>query len=749
MRRFVILSLVTALAACGAPAGFAQQQHHEAFTFSRAGPTGVPVGWHGGPMETLAADSTVFRSAPFAGRLHRDSTSAGEFSAFTLSIPVTFSGSTLELRGWLRTEDVENFAGLWLRQDGVHGSLQFDNMQRRRLKGTTDWTEYSIVLPLDSLARTVYLGALLRGTGTVWVDDLELLVDGQPFTAAPPRQSSFSALGTDREFDNGSRVATVPFGPVQVENVALLGKVWGFAKYHHPQIVAGQVNWDYELFRVLPAVIDAVDRAAATTAISAWLNRLGEPAPCEPCASPPRDVHLLPALDWIRDTLALGAGLSAQLEALHRNRPAARTHYYRGAMAPGNPDFSNESAYERRGAPDAGFRLLALFRFWNIVQYWFPYRDVIGEDWDGVLAEFVPVLMAAADGDEYRLAMIGLAGRINDTHANLWGDLSLRPPRGTARLPVAVRFIDDVAVVTAYLHADLGPASGLQPGDVLEQLDGVAVDSLVAAWRPYYSASNEPTRLRDIARSITLGDPGAVNIGLRRGDRRLEVTADRVLLQKLDLSRFGRHDLPGETFQLLTPEVAYLKLSSVRNADLEDYMRQAADTKVLVVDIRNYPSEFVVFTLGGRLVDGPTAFASFTVGDPTNPGAFVWQSPISLQPIPPRYTGRVVILVDETTQSQAEYTAMALRRAPGAIVAGSTTAGADGNVSPIPLPGGTTSMISGIGVFYPDRSPTQRIGIIPDLEVRPTIAGIRAGRDEVLETAVSHALGREFRLPRP
>jgi hypothetical protein len=55
-------------------------------------------------------------------------------------------------------------------------------------------------------------------------------------------------------------------------------------------------------------------------------------------------------------------------------------------------------------------------------------------------------------------------------------------------------------------------------------------------------------------------------------------------------------------------------------------------------------------------------------------------------------------------------------------------------------------MISGIGVFYPDRTPTQQIGIVPDLEVLPTIQGVREGRDEVLEAAVSHVLGREFRL---
>ena len=50
-------------------------------------------------------------------------------------------------------------------------------------------------------------------------------------------------------------------------------------------------------------------------------------------------------------------------------------------------------------------------------------------------------------------------------------------------------------------------------------------------------------------------------------------------------------------------------------------------------------------------------------------------------------------------------------------------------------------MISGIGVFYPDKRPTQRVGIVPDLDVRPTLAGIRAGRDEVLEAAVRRILG--------
>jgi C-terminal processing protease CtpA/Prc len=203
------------------------------------------------------------------------------------------------------------------------------------------------------------------------------------------------------------------------------------------------------------------------------------------------------------------------------------------------------------------------------------------------------------------------------------------------------------------------------------------------------------------------------------------------------------NDRPGETFQKLSPEVAYLKLSSVKSADAVKYVSAAADTKGLVIDIRNYPSESMVFALGSHLVDRTTPFALFTNGDAANPGAFRWTPPESLSPSRPRYTGKIAILIDELSQSQSEYTTMAFRAAANATVVGSTTAGADGNVSPIPLPGGLRSMISGIGVFYPDKKPTQRIGIIPDIEVRPTLRGIRSGRDEVLEAALRHILGAD------
>ncbi len=79
---------------------------------------------------------------------------------------------------------------------------------------------------------------------------------------------------------------------------------------------------------------------------------------------------------------------------------------------------------------------------------------------------------------------------------------------------------------------------------------------------------------------------------------------------------------------------------------------------------------------------------------------------------------------------------MALQAGDNTKIIGSTTAGADGNVSDIMLPGGLKTRISGIGVYYPNGKETQRVGIVPDIEVKPTIEGIRKGKDELLLKAI-------------
>jgi C-terminal processing protease CtpA/Prc len=99
------------------------------------------------------------------------------------------------------------------------------------------------------------------------------------------------------------------------------------------------------------------------------------------------------------------------------------------------------------------------------------------------------------------------------------------------------------------------------------------------------------------------------------------------------------------------------------------------------------------------------------------------------------------MLMNETTQSQAEYTGQILRAASGAIFVGSPTAGACGDVTRFGLPSGITVSFTGQNWQWPDGKRLQRVGLIPDVYARPTKAGLAAGREEVLEAALAYLYG--------
>ena len=98
-------------------------------------------------------------------------------------IPMDFQGKLIELHGYLKLENVTGFAALLLREDADGKPVAFQSMQGDHPpKGTSDWAEYSISLPVQAAAQKLIVGVLVSGTGNAWVDDLQLTVDGKPVT---------------------------------------------------------------------------------------------------------------------------------------------------------------------------------------------------------------------------------------------------------------------------------------------------------------------------------------------------------------------------------------------------------------------------------------------------------------------------------------------------------------------------------------------------------------------------------------
>ena len=88
--------------------------------------------------------------------------------------PGQYLGKRVKMTGFLKSKDVVDGAAFWFRVDqaGSQQFLSFDNMYDRQIKGTTDWKKYEIVLDVLTNASNIAYGALLTGTGQIWVDDV-------------------------------------------------------------------------------------------------------------------------------------------------------------------------------------------------------------------------------------------------------------------------------------------------------------------------------------------------------------------------------------------------------------------------------------------------------------------------------------------------------------------------------------------------------------------------------------------------
>ncbi|MFT6165897.1 MAG: hypothetical protein ACJAV5_000754 [Vicingaceae bacterium] len=84
----------------------------------------------------------------------------------------------VKLTGFIKSNDVNGWAGMWMRVDDSKGSVSFDNMQDRSIKGTTEWKKYEIVLSVPKNSKTINYGVLLSGGGEVWMDNLSFEVVG-------------------------------------------------------------------------------------------------------------------------------------------------------------------------------------------------------------------------------------------------------------------------------------------------------------------------------------------------------------------------------------------------------------------------------------------------------------------------------------------------------------------------------------------------------------------------------------------
>jgi C-terminal processing protease CtpA/Prc len=694
----------------------------------------LPNGWFQWGTYNLE-HSSESHSGDFAGKITSVKSDL-TFGSIAFNIPAKYEGSTIKLEGFMKIKDVAGgFAGLLMRIDGNGESLAFDNMQSRKIQGTKDWAKYTITLSYPKDAAQIYVAGILVGTGEAWFDDFVVTIDGKNVQKLKEVEREYLPAALDKEFDDGSGIESITMGAEETSNLELLGRIWGLMKYHHPKVAEGNYNWDYELFRMLPNYLTVKDNKERDKYLLKWLSKYGPLKACKSCKETDEKAFLKPDLAWIT-TMGLSATLQKKLEQVYQNRHQGANYYIKMSTGVGNPAFLHEKSYANMPYPDAGFRLLTVFKYWNMIHYYFPYKHLMDKDWNTALKTYIPKFNAAKDELAYEFAAVQMIGDIQDTHANLWGgNNEMMKWKGTFYPPVNLRFVENKLVVVDYYNIELKEKAGLEIGAVINKINGKTVASILKENERYYPASNQPARLRDMSKDLLRSVDEQIEIEYTQGGETQTKKLDLYDLKELDYYSWYRNTTD-KCYKLIGEDIGYVTLANIQTEDVLSIKGAFKKTAGIVIDIRNYPSTFVPFLLGKFLMRKASPFVKFTKGNVNNPGEFVSTSPLSIPSSGKPYKGKVIVLVNELSQSQAEYTAMAFRAGPNTTVIGSTTAGADGNVSRILLPGGLRTMISGIGIYYPDGKETQRVGIVPDIVVLPTIEGIKQGKDELLEKAI-------------
>ena len=354
------------------------------------------------------------------------------------------------------------------------------------------------------------------------------------------------------------------------------------------------------------------------------------------------------------------------------------------------------------------------------------------QGWEKSLTDALPKFIICKSEKEFHDSINEVIVRLNDSHTSyypVYEGLVIHK----YFLPVLFSFIDNKMVITRILNEDFAKKIDIKLGDVILSINEKLISDVIKENRSTVTASNEASYLRNLALKFRRFEQEKIIIKFIRDSKTITKTIELYD----DINFF--HDLnvqPSEKYKIIENNIGYVNMGVNLDKVFDALVSKLKTTKAIIFDLRNYPKSQVVNELTKFINSKPIAYAKSTNPDLRYPSRFYWSKPLLLEGSKDNYKGKIIVLINEETQSWSETIAMSFKTSINTTVIGSQTSGADGAVVNINLMKGVDTSITGAGFYYPNETQVQRIGIIPNIELHPTIAGIQQGRDEVLDRAI-------------
>jgi C-terminal processing protease CtpA/Prc len=403
----------------------------------------------------------------------------------------------------------------------------------------------------------------------------------------------------------------------------------------------------------------------------------------------------------------------------------------------------SDKPYFEISYPQLEYRLLAAFRIWGVINYFSPYKNLFDKDWDSVHKEFIPKMEQAGNAREYNLLIVEMLTHIHDAHAYVYSSV-LEEYFGTMLPPINVRFVEGLPVISSIQDVKEAKNFHLEIGDIILKVDGENVQDRIERLKKYQSASTPQVLMRRVADDLLLG-PDNSTVVLTIRDRANQVREVKIPRNRRYYQNIYQRS--GDILKILPGNIGYVDLDRLTFEMVDNMFEKLKDTEAIIFDLRSIP-QFTVFSIAPRLTDKkhlPFAIFRRLVVTAISNSSDLYSSNLTYSYLDKvnitdsrKYKGRTVMLIDDRAQSQAETTGLVFRAANDTKFIGSATAGTDGEVTNFFVPGGILIFFTGQELRHPDGKQLQRIGLLPDIEVKPTLKGMRERRDEVLEVAIEY-----------
>lgn len=523
----------------------------------------------------------------------------------------------------------------------------------------------------------------------------------------------------------------------------MLSKMWGFLKYHHPAVASGKFDWDSVYIENLSQIEKTTSNAEFNKELLSIINNLGPLQKNQPARRPDSVFVRNYDLEWMKKSKFLNAALKNRLKEVYQYRNQGENKYININYI---PDFNIEIKYENMGFPNQKLRLLLLSRFWNIINYFAPYKYLIGEDWDQVLRRFIPKFISSADTISYYKTLLELAKSVHDGHAQF--EISYQNAEinnfvfGKYTVPFYCQIIDGSVIVRKTGNDTLCNKAGIQQGDIILKVDNETIAKQIFQKKRFISASNKLSEDYYLSWVILNGPADLAQLTIKRGNKVFETSIERISssqnFQKnwRDIINYTGNDVG---YKKISDSILLIYAAGIQERNLDTLKYMINRSKAVIFDVRNYPTNDAFIYIADPFLPKPKIINYSTIALPDFPGLFKWKPSPEIGHINNNaYKGKVIILADERTQSQGEYSCMVLQTIPNSITIGIQTAGADGVKTYIPMGGKLALSYSGYGIYYPDKTETQRRGIRIDIPVKKTIESVINDQDVILDEALKY-----------